>query len=146
VPRSRTIEPEQPTFFIDRCLGRGEVPSALRAAGALVETHDDHFAIDCEDEAWLAVVGARGWLVLTKDKYIRRRPRERRALEVARVAAFVLTAGRVNGAEMAAAFVAARARMARIAATHARPLIATVTRAGAVSVVLGERRGGVKRG
>jgi hypothetical protein len=76
----------------------------LREAGAKVEVHDDHFTAECEDEEWLEAVGAHGWLVLTKDKYIRRRPSERRALEDAKVAAFVLTAGRVSGTEMAGAF------------------------------------------
>jgi hypothetical protein len=76
---------------------------------------------------------------------IRRRPKERRALEDAKVAAFVLTAGGINGAEMAQVFVAALHRMRRIAATHTRPLIAVVQRGGTVQVLLGERRGGVRR-
>jgi hypothetical protein len=84
-------------------------------------------------------------VVLTRDKYIRRRPRERRALEEAKVAAFVLTAGRVNGPEMAAAFVAALTRIERIVDRYTRPLIATVSRTGTVAIVVGERRGGVRR-
>jgi hypothetical protein len=34
------------TFFIDRSPGAHDVPDALRAAGALVEIHDDHVAPD----------------------------------------------------------------------------------------------------
>ena len=145
MPRSPSTEPEQFIVFVDRCLGRGEVAGALRAAGVQVEIHDDHFANDCADEVWLTEVGARGWVVVTKDKYIRRRPKERRALEDANVAAFVLTAGRINGTEMAQVFVAALHRMRRIAATHTRPLLAVVQRGGTVKVLLGERRGGVRR-
>jgi hypothetical protein len=130
---------------VDRCLGRVDVATALRVAGARAEVHDDHFAPNCEDETWLPQVGARGWIVLTRDKYIRRRPRERRALEDARVAAFVLTASRINGSEMAAAFVAALSRIERIAVNYTRPLIATVSRSGSVAIVVGERRGGVRR-
>lgn len=72
----------RPTFFVDRSLGARDVPEALRSAGVLVEVHDDHFAPDTPDIVWLAEVGARGWIVLTKDSRIRRVDRaERRAVE-----------------------------------------------------------------
>jgi hypothetical protein len=32
----------------------------------MVEIHDDHFPSDAKDEVWLAEVGIRGWIVLTK--------------------------------------------------------------------------------
>lgn len=59
------------TFFVDRCLGRGPVVSALRAAGVQTHAHDDHFAQDTLDVDWLTEVGRQGWVVLTKDKNIR---------------------------------------------------------------------------
>lgn len=43
---------------------------------------------------------ANGWVVLTKDKQIRRRTLELKALTEAGVAAFVLTAGNLRGEEM----------------------------------------------
>ena len=45
-----------------------------------MEIHDDHFAPDTPDTVWLAEVGARGWVVLTKDSRIRRHPLELQAL------------------------------------------------------------------
>ena len=86
------------TFFVDRSLGAHDVPDALRTAGALVECHDDHFAPDTPDTAWLAEVGARGWVVLTKDSRIRRHPMELQALLAANVAAFMLTTTDLTGA------------------------------------------------
>jgi hypothetical protein len=35
--------PPEPVFFVDRSLGSVDVPAGLRAAGATVEVHDDHF-------------------------------------------------------------------------------------------------------
>ena len=63
--------PEPLVFFIDRSLGRKIVAQALREISETVEIHDDHFAPDAKDEAWLAEVGKRGWIVLTKDDRIR---------------------------------------------------------------------------
>jgi hypothetical protein len=43
------------------------------------------------DDEWLPIVGERGWAVLTRDKKIRKRPGELRALRDAGVQAFSLT-------------------------------------------------------
>lgn len=90
------------TFFVDRSLGAHDVPDALRATGVHVEIHDDHFAPDTPDATWLAEVGARGWIVLTKDSRIRRHPLELQALLGANVAAFMVTATDLTGADMGA--------------------------------------------
>ncbi len=137
--------PERPTFFVDRCLGTVDVPKALRDAGAMVVVHDDRFPQDCQDEDWLRIVGPKGWAVLTKDKWIRRNELERVALESAKVAAFVLSAGDLSGEATGAAFVAALPRMEHILAKWDRPLIARVSQAGAVEVIVGRRRGGIRR-
>ena len=71
------------TFFVDRCLGT-YVGLELRASGLLVEFHADHFADDTDDQTWISEVGRRGWVVLTKDKAISRRPVEVHAVEAAR--------------------------------------------------------------
>jgi hypothetical protein len=65
------------TFFIDRSLGSGIVADALREAGEVVTTHDVHFPPDTPDVAWLAAVGEKGWVVLTKDARIRTNQLER---------------------------------------------------------------------
>lgn len=63
--------PEPLTYFLDRSLGRFKLATALRQAGLRVEVHDDYFQQDATDEEWLAGVGQRGWIVLTKDEKIR---------------------------------------------------------------------------
>ncbi|MBX7113365.1 MAG: hypothetical protein K1X64_03445 [Myxococcaceae bacterium] len=78
-------------FFIDRNLGRGFVADALRKQDRTVELHDDHFAQDCQDVDWLPVVGALGWIVLTRDQNIRRNNLEREAFQRAGARVFVLT-------------------------------------------------------
>lgn len=77
----------EPVLFVDECLGSTDVPSALKAAGIQVEVLHAHFAPGTTDEDWLADVGSRGWVVLTKDQRIRRRHAEFQALLAARVAA-----------------------------------------------------------
>jgi uncharacterized protein with PIN domain len=116
------------TFFVDRSLGRWAVPSALRNAGFDVVIHDDVFAADTDDDIWLAEAGAQGWIVLMKDDRIRYRPRERAALEAARVQAFALTSASMTGEQQAHLLTAHAGRMERFCAEHPGPFVVGVYR------------------
>ena len=48
-------------------------------------------APDVKDHEWLAIAGHHGWAVIMRDKHVRSRPGERRALRDNGVRAFVLT-------------------------------------------------------
>jgi PIN like domain len=75
-------------LFLDRGLGTSTVAEALRAAGCVVHIHDTEFKQDEKDTVWLAAVGARGWVVLGKDRQIRTRQNELVARLTAGVAPF----------------------------------------------------------
>jgi hypothetical protein len=132
-PRSRRL-PEPWVFFVDRSLGGKIVADALRAAGEHVEVHDDHFAKDAADEAWLADIGGKGWVILSKDDRIRRNPVERQALLAAGVAAFFLGRSDLRGDQMASAFTAAIPTMKKALRRFMVPFIAGVLLAGHVHV------------
>lgn len=93
------------------------------------------FAQDTPDEEWLTRAGKEGWIVLTKDKLIRKRPIEREALVAAHARAFVFTGGNMSGIEMAESIVAAIPRMLRVIAATEPPFIARITGSGAVDVI-----------
>jgi hypothetical protein len=122
-----------------------KVAQALRDAGANVVTHDERFAQNALDEDWLPTVGKTGWLVITKDEAITRRPAERAALENSGVGAFIVTAGGITGDELAKLLVASLPKMARLATRLGRPFIVTVSSSGHLVVKTGVRRGGVRR-
>lgn len=69
---------EELTFFIDRSLGRIDVPTRLRHC----VLHDDQFPQDTEDSVWLSALADLGWIILTKDERIRYRPLELAAKHV----------------------------------------------------------------
>ena len=123
------------TYFVDECLGRHYVVDALRQAGARVEVHHDHFDSGAPDSEWLPIVGERRWVVLTKDRNIRRRELEIHALMNARVRAFVLTTAELTGAEQAATFVRALPKMNRMASASRGPLIGRVSESGGISML-----------
>lgn len=118
------------TFFTDRQLGRYTVPDALRAAGARVEVHDQHFDQDTPDEAWLRAVGERDWVVISKDENIRRNPLERTAYEEAKVRGFILTATEASGAEIGELLSRCLYGMVRRSAGRPGPFLYTISRDG----------------
>jgi predicted nuclease of predicted toxin-antitoxin system len=125
---------DRPTFYADRCLGK-RVVQALREAGACVEAHDNHFAQNEPDESWIPQVAARGWVILTKDKNIRRRAGEREALVTASARIITLTSGNMTGETMARLFVGNLQEMEQLAALQPAPFVA-VLGTGGLQVVL----------
>lgn len=94
-----------PDFFLDRSLGRRQVPGILRAAGLRLRTLAEVYGIPKDEEVadvdWLERAGSESWVVLMKDERIRYRPAERAALTDYRVRAFCLTSGNLRAADMA---------------------------------------------
>lgn len=126
---------DRPTFYVDRCLGK-TVPRELRAAGALVEMHDDHFAQDAVDDHWIPQVSARGWVILTKDKNIRRAGGERETVLLSNARVITLSSGNMRGADMAALFVSRITEMEQLAISHPPPFVAVLGASGSLQVVL----------
>ena len=126
---------ESINIFIDRSLGR-KIAEPLREAGANVFLHDDYFAQDVVDEEWLAEVGTRGWIVLTKDKMIRRRTIEREALLNANVKAFFFMSGNIPFAEVAQIIARALPAIQKFIAKHEPPFIAGIYKDASVTMIL----------
>lgn len=129
---------ESSTFFIDRCLGR-QLGLTLRERGLLIELHEDHYADDAQDAEWLIDVGSRGWVVLTKDKAIRKKPLERQAVIIAKVRIFSLPSGNYTGAEMTDILLANLLGIGRFLKKHKPPFIASVSKNGVKALLLGEQ-------
>ena len=77
-------------IFIDRSIPKS-VATALKAVREDVIWLEDRFPPNTRDVVWLTEAGAERWLVITRDKRIRRRPGERAALMAAGVGCFILT-------------------------------------------------------
>lgn len=76
----------------------------------------------------MRAVGAKGWIVLTKDRRIRYRPNEIAALKEAKVVAVVLVAGNLIGPEMAGLFVKTLRKIENTAGSASPPALFTFGR------------------
>lgn len=108
----------------------------LTEAGAVVHLHDDHFAQNTEDQIWLTEVGKLGWIVLTKDQWIRRRPIERDAFLNAGLKVFCFMSASIPFSEMADAIAAALPKIKNLAETEPPPFIAGIYKDSSVKLLI----------
>jgi hypothetical protein len=86
-------------------------------------------------------VGARGWIVVTKDKAIRHRGNELAALQAAHVAAFVLTTKGLTGPENGALLAKALPKMLRFLKGNRPPFIAALNASARIRMLHRGQRG-----
>ena len=122
----------EPTLFLDRNLGRHIIADRLRVEGMAVEVHDDHFPPDAPDEDWIALVGAKGWVAITKDRNVRYRAAELEAIRRHSARVIVIRMKNATGPDIAALLVKGRRRIARFAASTPPPFVAGIHGSGTV--------------
>ena len=113
----------------------------LRVEGHVGHVQRDTFGTGTQDVEWLPEVGVRGWVLITKDKQIRRREIELRALRQAGVRAFVLTAGGLTGQEQVQVLRSALPAMVRLLRRRPMAFVARVTAGSRVEVIEWRRTG-----
>jgi hypothetical protein len=113
-----------PFVFVDRSLGRIQVPELLRAAGVQLVTIAEHYGRPqdeaIEDTTWIVDAANREWISFMKDERIRRRPAERAAIQASKAQCFCLANANLKADEMARRYVANLAAIARASAHLAR--------------------------
>lgn len=120
------------TFYID-----ASVPAAVREAIASVRNDvlyaggPNAPAVDTPDTVWLKRAGDENWVVLHRDKKIKMRIRERRALIESGVRSFCLSnGGNLNRWETLSLLVLRWGAIERIASQNAGPYVYSVNSSG----------------
>ncbi len=125
------------TFFLDRALQSYAIRDALKAMGARVEMHRDHFKEDADDVDWLPTIAGKEWVILSKDQF---NWMEREAIRNAHGRAFLLVQGSLTGREQASIICGALRHMLRILNNTPAPFIAKIHRTSHVLIMPKEYR------
>ncbi len=91
----------------------------------------DHFRADTEDTEWLAHIGEKGWILITRDERIRLRPSEREAMRQNEVGAFFLGGKGRTRCQLIQQLVRNWPRMKEIAEKTRRPFAFRIRPKGA---------------
>lgn len=104
--------------------------SGLAEFGEEVAHLRDHFPEDTPDADWLEDIGKRGWVLITKDRAIGRRPIEREALKTHKVGAFFLLGKNMAAWNQIKQVIRAWERINELSASTKRPFAYKVSTAG----------------
>lgn len=133
---SNDAPPEDtPVLFIDRDTWSRKLGEALDSANIPFVAHHHRFEPDAPDADWLLEVGKERWIIVTRDKAIRRRPAEIAAVRAAGVHVFALTSGNLSAAESASIIVSAWPHIKRAIANIQPPQLWAVDRSGRVKPI-----------
>lgn len=97
-----------------------------------VEVHDDHLPQAAPDEEWIALVGRRGWVAITKDRNVRYRAAEHEAIRRHSARVVVIRMKNATGADIAELLVRGRRRIAGFTAKTPPPFVAGLYRNGTI--------------
>jgi predicted nuclease of predicted toxin-antitoxin system len=141
-------QPEPRAYYLDANLDGPELLRRLRDGGMRCERHRDHFAQDAEDEVWIPEVASNGWIIVTRDVAIQRRPAERDAWVSAGAVVLMVRGDKLSTEDMAKMLLAAHAngRLDGFLAKRLAPIVIHLHTGGRFEVKYGgERRGGQKK-
>jgi hypothetical protein len=130
--------PEPFVFLLDRCLGTVAVPRVITPAlakGEKLMLLDDHFAANTQDAEWIPVVGAKGWVIVTKDVAMRRNPLEIQALLSAGTAVFFFANAGLPGSKVGDALALALPGMRTAMRRFKLPMLGRVNAAGEPAIL-----------
>lgn len=95
-----------------------------------LEIHDDHLPLNAPDEQWIALVGRKRWVALTKDKNIRFRSPELESIKKHAARIVVVRAKNATGPQIAQPVLKGRKQIARFASRNTPPFVARIDRGG----------------
>ena len=128
-------QPEPFVVFLDETSHKcAAIHMALQSGNTEFVQHGDKFKSGEFDEVWLPVVGRAGWAVLTCDKRIRYNQLEREKIIEHGIREFVFTSGNLSGVQMGEILKKALPGMKRVFHEYPAPFIATISKAGLVTV------------
>lgn len=116
-------QPESFVLYLDESIDSATLAEALAGSGTDVRRALDNFPRGTPDEVWLASVGEKGWVVLTRDRRIRYRQLEKLALQEAGLKAFVFTGGNATVAQTTAIVLKALPKMKTLCVSQPGPFI-----------------------
>jgi hypothetical protein len=131
--RSSTKPPDRYTFFVERNLGRYDVPEALRATGADIVVHHDILPEDSPDEDWIRLCGEKGYIAITEDKHIRYRQHELEAIIEYQARVIVLRAKLLTGKQKGEVIAAVLTKIGKFADENSPPFVGRLLRSGQVT-------------
>jgi hypothetical protein len=124
---------EPPRLFIDRDAWSNALGAALQVRGVPFIAHKQLFPEDSPDGDWIQRVSDEGWIGITRDQNIRRKPNEIRLIRASKAMICVFTSGNLTAAVTGTILVTALSRLYERWRSPDRPVLYSLYRDGTVT-------------
>ncbi len=123
-----------PYFYLDETNDSDALAEALRAQNIKVQRHRDHFPKGTQDEVWLPIIAAKGWVILTRDSQWRYDEVEKAAFRSQTARALIISEGKnkMSDEAIAETILKAKTRISNLVKTTHPPFTAKLYRGGRV--------------
>ena len=129
-----TASPPDPArLFIDRDAWSNALGDALRKNDIDFVAHKELFAQDSPDGEWIQRVSDEGWIGITRDQNIRRKPNEMSLIRGSKAMICVFTSGNLSAAMTAEILLKALPKIRQLWNNPERPALYSVHRDGKVT-------------
>jgi predicted nuclease of predicted toxin-antitoxin system len=126
------LPPDAPPLFIDRDTWSRRLGAALDSAAVRYVAHRQRFRGESPDVDWIAAASREGWIAISRDQNIRRKPNELAAIRASRAVIFVLTSGNLGAEATAQILLKALPRIYRSAKGAKRPALFSIHKDGTI--------------
>lgn len=124
--------PDAPLLFIDRDVWSRRLGTALDSARVPYVAHHHRFEPEGADVDWIAATSREGWIAITRDQHIRRKPNELAAIRASQAVIFVFTSGNLSSEDTARLLLKALPKIYRDAKGSARPALFSLRKDGSI--------------
>lgn len=130
------LEERRPTILLDQTFASVKIADFLRKfTDWRVELHGKHFASNCPDHIWIPKCAEKGWIIISCDKDIRRRPAICEAVKTSGAQLFYLGRGGRQLQDYQSTIFAVKHKILRLAKKHKGPFFARITQDANVTIV-----------
>jgi hypothetical protein len=98
-------QPKALEYYLDANLDGPELVGRLTAGRMVCHAHRDHYPHDTDDETWIPPIAHKGWVIVTRDLAIQRRPAEREAWTSANAVVIMVRGEALSAEDMATALL-----------------------------------------
>jgi hypothetical protein len=132
-PQSQEKLPE-PLLFFEESLGK-KIAEVLSGRGIRVKTHMEEFPAGTPDDVWIPRCAANGWVIISKDARIRRRPVELHAIRISGARFFYFAYGQAKSQDYAESLSRAYPSIVRAFENRPPPFIGRISPSGDIQFI-----------
>jgi hypothetical protein len=118
--------PDAPPLFIDRDAWSRRLGVAPEGARVRYVAHHQRFHGESPDVDWIGAASREGWIAISRDQNIHRKPNELAAIRASRAVIFVFTSGNLGAEDTAQLLLKALPNIYRWAKGAKRPALLSI--------------------